>query len=227
MPFAGHFNPTPIFGPGPSEDILHWDRIGVTLTFCPGRGQSAVTIPPNSGEAFKAVFGSGAIHMWAPNTCIGGSGTRATCELAPSFRCTCDDCSSVLFGALTTFGVSCVLLFLAWAGDATVPFFFSLALLSLLVLCRLLLKGVPGRFSVLRQARLPFLDAVPPVLALRLEDGTLAASPEEADERWLRHFSSAECGGPTTPEEHIERCFTRQKRVDLDTIDVDSRDLPT
>ncbi|CAE7945161.1 unnamed protein product [Symbiodinium sp. KB8] len=36
--------------------------------------------------------------------------------------------------------------------------------------------------------------------AVRLEDGTLATSPEEADARWLRHFSAAEHGGPIDPE---------------------------
>ena len=63
--------------------------------------------------------------------------------------------------------------------------------------------------------------------AVRLEDGTLATSPEEADARWLRHFSAAEHGGPIDPEALVDRCFSRQKTLDLDAFDVDGYDLPS
>ena len=66
-----------------------------------------------------------------------------------------------------------------------------------------------------------------PLPAVRLEDGTFATSPEEADARWLRHFSAAEHGGPIDPEELIDRCFRRQRAFDLDAFDVDGHDLPS
>ena len=66
-----------------------------------------------------------------------------------------------------------------------------------------------------------------PLPAVRLEDGTLATSPDEADARWLRHFSAAEHGGPIDPEALVDRCFRRQKAFDLDAFDVDGTDLPS
>ena len=66
-----------------------------------------------------------------------------------------------------------------------------------------------------------------PLPALRLEDGTLAATPEEAEARWLRHFSAAEFGGPVHPQVLIDRCYLRQGSSDLDALDVACQDLPS
>ena len=66
-----------------------------------------------------------------------------------------------------------------------------------------------------------------PLPALRLEDGTLAATPAEAEARWLRHFSAAEFGGPVDPQALIDRCYTRQSSADLDALDVVCQDLPS
>ena len=66
-----------------------------------------------------------------------------------------------------------------------------------------------------------------PLPAVRLEDGSLATTPAAAASRWLRHFSAAEHGGPISAEDLIDRCFSRQKAIDLDTLDISDRDLPS
>ena len=66
-----------------------------------------------------------------------------------------------------------------------------------------------------------------PLPALVTENGEYAATPEDADARWLRHFSAAEHGGPITSANMIERCFHRQKEADLETFAVSVRDIPT
>ncbi|CAE7221510.1 unnamed protein product [Symbiodinium microadriaticum] len=66
-----------------------------------------------------------------------------------------------------------------------------------------------------------------PLPALVLENGEFAATPEEADARWLRHFSAAEQGGPIEPDKMIQRCFNRQYEADLETFEVSARDIPT
>ncbi|CAE7240817.1 unnamed protein product [Symbiodinium microadriaticum] len=66
-----------------------------------------------------------------------------------------------------------------------------------------------------------------PLPVVRLEDGTFAPTPQEADARWLRHFSAAEHGGPIEPDDLIQRCLNRQYGADLDAFDVDPHDLPT
>ncbi|OLQ12453.1 hypothetical protein AK812_SmicGene3619 [Symbiodinium microadriaticum] len=66
-----------------------------------------------------------------------------------------------------------------------------------------------------------------PLPALVLENGEFAATPEEADARWLRHFSAAEQGGPIEPDKMIQRCFNRQATADLEMLEVSARDLPT
>ena len=66
-----------------------------------------------------------------------------------------------------------------------------------------------------------------PLPVVRLEDGTLATTPEEAHDRWLRHFSAAEQGGPIRPEVLIANCYERQRAADLDAIDICNDDLPS
>ncbi|CAE7631792.1 HET-E1, partial [Symbiodinium sp. KB8] len=68
---------------------------------------------------------------------------------------------------------------------------------------------------------------IAPLPVVRLEDGTFASTPQEADARWLRHFSAAEHGGPIEPDDLIQRCLNRQYGADLDAFDVDPHDLPT
>ncbi|CAE7526831.1 unnamed protein product [Symbiodinium sp. CCMP2592] len=66
-----------------------------------------------------------------------------------------------------------------------------------------------------------------PLPAVLLEDGTHAATPDAADERWLRHFSSIEHGGPVIPEEHITHCLSRQDAVDTSDLEVVLAELPS
>ena len=66
-----------------------------------------------------------------------------------------------------------------------------------------------------------------PLPALVLENGDFAATPDEADARWLRHFSAAERGGPIEPDQMIQRCFNRQCGADLEALEVSARDIPT
>ena len=71
---------------------------------------------------------------------------------------------------------------------------------------------------------------VAPLPALELEDGSLgsmAATPAEADARWLRHFSSIERGGPVSPEDFVARCIQRQRAADLEMFEVEQADLPS
>ena len=55
----------------------------------------------------------------------------------------------------------------------------------------------------------------------------MAATPAEADARWLRHFSSIERGGPITPDDLVQRCVQRQCAFDLETFEVVQTDLPS
>ncbi|CAE7903521.1 ML4 [Symbiodinium sp. KB8] len=59
------------------------------------------------------------------------------------------------------------------------------------------------------------------------QDGSMAATPAEADARWLRHFSSIERGGPITPDDLVQRCVQRQCAFDLETFEVVQTDLPS
>ena len=68
---------------------------------------------------------------------------------------------------------------------------------------------------------------VAPLPVVKLEDGTFANTPEEANARWLRHFSAAEQGGPISPEVLIAKCYARQKAADLDAVDICGCDLPS
>ena len=66
-----------------------------------------------------------------------------------------------------------------------------------------------------------------PLPAVLLENGTLASSPEEADARWTRHFSSIENGGPCEHTELIQKCLRRQASADLDALEVHLAELPS
>ncbi|CAE7673842.1 unnamed protein product [Symbiodinium sp. CCMP2456] len=45
---------------------------------------------------------------------------------------------------------------------------------------------------------------------VELEDGNIAQDVGQADQRWLRHFSSIEDGAPVTVDSHIQSCVNRQ-----------------
>ena len=66
-----------------------------------------------------------------------------------------------------------------------------------------------------------------PLPALALEDGSMASTPEEADARWLRHFSSIERGGPISPAAYVESCIGRQREANLEMLEVCQADLPS
>ena len=68
---------------------------------------------------------------------------------------------------------------------------------------------------------------VVPLPTLVLENGDFAATPAEADDRWLRHFSAVEQGGPIDPHDMILRCYDRQRGQDLEMLEIPECDLPT
>ena len=69
-------------------------------------------------------------------------------------------------------------------------------------------------------ARLPF-----PVV--ELEDGSVAGDHDQAQARWVRHFSSLEDGGPTTPTALVSACRARQADRDLSDLSLDHKVVPT
>ena len=59
------------------------------------------------------------------------------------------------------------------------------------------------------------------------EEGIPAASPEEAEEVWLRHFAGIEDGHVTEPEVLAAKCLARQQSRDLAAFTIAREELPT
>ena len=62
---------------------------------------------------------------------------------------------------------------------------------------------------------------------VELEDGSVAGDHAQAQARWVRHFSSLEDGGPTTPSALINACRARQADRDLSDLSLDHKVVPT
>ncbi|CAE7876417.1 unnamed protein product [Symbiodinium microadriaticum] len=62
---------------------------------------------------------------------------------------------------------------------------------------------------------------------VELENGDFAQDAAEADQRWIRHFSAIEDGGPIQVEEHINACWKRQSDRDLESLDLHYADVPS
>ena len=63
--------------------------------------------------------------------------------------------------------------------------------------------------------------------AVKLEDGSIARDLEEAEARWVRHFSSIEAGSPQAPGHIVAECRKRQDAIDLDDYDVEASEILT
>ena len=63
--------------------------------------------------------------------------------------------------------------------------------------------------------------------AVKLEDGSIARDLEEAEARWVRHFSSIEAGSPRAPDLIVAECRQRQDALDLDDYDVEASEILT
>ncbi|OLQ13240.1 hypothetical protein AK812_SmicGene2774 [Symbiodinium microadriaticum] len=55
-----------------------------------------------------------------------------------------------------------------------------------------------------------------PLPAVKLEDGSIAISTQDAEERWVRHFSAVEDGAPCSPQDIVDQCLERQNAIDLE-----------
>ena len=66
----------------------------------------------------------------------------------------------------------------------------------------------------------------PPLPAVELANGSLAATAEEAKARWLEHFSSIEDGHVKDPVTIVHDCYRRQAGKDLDAYSVSLQDVP-
>ena len=66
-----------------------------------------------------------------------------------------------------------------------------------------------------------------PIPAIKLEDGSYARDAKEAEDRWIRHFSSIEAGEPQEAETIAANCFRRQGQRDLSELMLFRDDLPT
>ncbi|CAE7197504.1 unnamed protein product [Symbiodinium sp. CCMP2592] len=62
---------------------------------------------------------------------------------------------------------------------------------------------------------------------VELEDGAVAGDHAQATDRWIRHFSQLEDGGPTTPEALLRQCRHRQTAQDLSDLTLDHRIVPS
>ncbi|CAE7455880.1 unnamed protein product [Symbiodinium sp. CCMP2592] len=66
-----------------------------------------------------------------------------------------------------------------------------------------------------------------PLPAVERQDGTLAATDEEARQCWLEHFASIEAGSQSSPCEIVRECLHRQAGKSLDDYTVTHLDAPT
>ena len=66
----------------------------------------------------------------------------------------------------------------------------------------------------------------PPLPAVELANGSLAATAEDAKERWLEHFSSIEDGHVQDAVSIVHDCFRRQAGKDLEAYSVNLQDVP-
>ncbi|CAE7537022.1 unnamed protein product, partial [Symbiodinium sp. CCMP2592] len=66
-----------------------------------------------------------------------------------------------------------------------------------------------------------------PLPAVERQDGTLAATDEEARQCWLDHFASIEAGSQSSPCEIVRECLHRQAGKSLDDYTVTHLDAPT
>ncbi|CAE7446517.1 unnamed protein product, partial [Symbiodinium sp. CCMP2456] len=62
--------------------------------------------------------------------------------------------------------------------------------------------------------------------AVQLEDGSIAADREQAEARWVRHFSAIEAGWPEDPETIAAECVNRQRNTDLSAFALELADVP-
>ena len=67
---------------------------------------------------------------------------------------------------------------------------------------------------------------LPPLPAVELANGSLAATAEEAKARWLEHFSSIEDGHVKDPVSIVHDCYRRQNSKDLDSYSVRLQEVP-
>ena len=88
-------------------------------------------------------------------------------------------------------------------------------------------RDVLGRLKPLLRAAGRKQGARRALPAVEMEDGSLAASPAEAAERWARHFSIIEGGSPVTIEELLEAKRCRLGDSHKEEIQIQPGDVPT